>query len=850
VAEALPARKTFGANHRGVNDNKVAPEQSNDPWLRRAKEAYDISTSFLDTNYRSKFEDSIRHFQNQHMAGSKYRSDAYKFRAKMFRPKTRSSVRQNEAAAAAAFFSQLETTSIEPEDDKDPMQSASAALRMELLNYRLSGHKQIPWFQICIGGMQDANVIGVVVSKQFWEYEEKKQKVPTADAAGQTVMAETVVKVKDRPDIKLYPIENVRFDPAAEWTDIVNTSPYWIALEPMRVGEVRRRMALPEGDPLKWTKTDDKTLLAARNASYDTTRQVRDGQKEDATDPRHSKALSDFDIVWVRENFMLIEGEEKHYYTLTDVFRLTEPRDLSEVYLHGIRPFVVGTCVLETHKPIPDSPVDLGKGLQKEINQVANSRLDNVSLVLNKRWLVRRGKQVDLQSLTRNAPASVTMVTDVEADIKEVEFQDVTASAYAEQDRLNVDHDELLGNFSQGSIQTNRKLNETVGGMNMIRGQASVMTQYLIRVFSETWVEKVLNHIDLLEQHYESDMRLLTLMAKRANVMKYGIQQVTKELLMQPGRVIVNVANSAMDPMIRLQAFTTTLTQYAEMMQTMPPDIDREKVKAVMFGLMGYRDGSQFSTDSDQNPQLQQAMQMIQQLQQALESKMQEIQAKNEAQFAKIQADALAKQAALQSEERMGQAQLISEQRMEAVRLAQEQRLEEMRLMQEDRAQRSQQEAEERQAIRDAQLQVYLGQLGEQTKMLVCQMQADGKQNQAMMAEDTKRSNAMMSEDTKKFAAQLQSNTDKAIAVITGKEMPAETESTSKELKAMTQAFEKIAQGMVNTAQTSEQIIKQLTQSTEALHGLVETLAAPRHTVITKTDSKGMPTQSESRIVK
>jgi hypothetical protein len=801
--EVLPTRKTFGANHRSTDDQK--PTTSDDAWLVRAKEAYDTSTSFMDTNYRTQFEDSIRHFQSQHMSGSKYRSDAYKFRSKMFRPKTRALVRQNEAAAAAAFFSQLETMTLEPEDDHDPAQIASAALRKELLNYRLSGYKQIPWFQLCIGAMQDANVIGLVVSKQWWEFEERNG-----------------IKVKDRPDIKLYPIENVRFDPASEWTDPVTSSPYWIALEPMRIGDVRKRMETGE-----WRTCDDSMLLTARNAAYDTTRQTRDNQKEDATDPRFSKALSDFDIVWVRENFMRVDGEETHYYTLGDVYRLTDVRPLQEVYLHGIRPFVTGTCVIEPHKAIPDSPTHLAKGLQKEANEIANTRLDNVKLVLNKRWFVRRGKQVDLQSLVRNAPGSVTLVTDIDADAKEIEFNDVTQSSYAEQDRVNVDMDELLGSFSQGSITTNRKMNETVGGMAMLRGQSNGMTQYLIRVFSETWVEKVLNHIDLLEQYYESDMQVLTLMAKRANVMKYGVQAITKELLMQPGRVVVNVANSAMDPMIRLEAFLKGVREYTEMSQIMPADLDREKVKAQIFGLLGYRDASQFSTDTEANPQLQQAMQVIQQLEQELNSKMAEINAKNEAKFAEIEAKGMAKAAELQQKERESMAKLAQEQRSEEMRLAQEERAEAMRIAQ-----------EERQAERDASMKLYLGQIAEQTKVLIASMQNQSKEQSAVMSEDTKR-----------FAAQLQANTQRYISVLNG-EKQEEEDMTSAELKQMTSAFEKITDGLVNNSEASQKIIEQLSQNTQVLTKLVDTLGAPRTTTITKTDANGMPIASESKIVR
>lgn len=821
MALDIPPRKTFGSNHRSLEDQAVAPPVADDDWLRKAKEAFDTSTSFMDTNYRKQFEDSIRHFQSQHMSGSKYLSEQYKFRSKMFRPKTRALVRQNEAAAAAAFFSQLETMTLEPEDDQDPMQMASAALRNELLNYRLSGHKQIPWFQICIGGMQDANVIGLVISKQFWEYEEKETEVPLTDQLGQPIidaetgepaMTKTKVKVKDRPDIKLYPIENCRFDPASEWTDVVNSSPYWIVLEPMRVGDVRKRMKMGE-----WRECDDKMLLAARNAAYDTTRQTREGQKEDSTDPRFTKQLSDFDIVWVRENFMRIDGEERHYYTLGDVWRLTDVRPIEEVYLHNIRPFVAGTCVIETHRSVPEAPVHLAKGLQKEANEIVNSRLDNVKLVLNKRYFVRRGKQVDLQSLVRNAPASVTLMTDPEKDVIAQEFSDVTASSYAEQDRVNVDMDELLGSFSAGTIQTNRKLGETVGGLAMLRGQTNTMTQYLIRVFSETWVERVLNQLDMLEQHYESDMNLLMLMAKRANLGKFGVQQITKELLMQPGRVVVNVANSAMDPMIRLQAFLEAMRTYAEMSQIMPPDMDREKVKAQIFGLLGYRDASQFSSDPNANPQLQQAMAMVQQLQQELDSKMAEIEAKNQAKFAEIEMKGQQKMAEMQQQAQLESARLIQSERVEASRLMQE----------------------ERQAERDAQLQLALAKLSEETKLLIASMQQQSKEQTAVMSEDTKR-----------FAAQLQANSEMAMAKIgdKGKGTTVVDSSIKKEVMAMTDAFEKIAEGLLQNSEATQKVISQLAGNSEALTALVKTLSAPRVTEITATDERGLPTASVSRV--
>src|SRR3990167_8540651 len=605
--------------------NKVS-----DAWLQKAKEAYDTSTSYLDNNYRKMLDDNIRHFQNRHAQGSKYYTDSYKYRSKNFRPKTRTFVRSTESAAAGAFFTQLETVSLEPQDDKDPIQKASAELRQTILNHRLS--YTIPWFQICVGGMQDASVNGVVCSKQFWDFEEREEEqlltdengLPVFDEAGNPATTKVKVPVKDEPCIKLYPIENIRFSPAADWTDPVNSSPYFIAIEPMFICDVKYLM-----ESGKFDKVDDATLHASIRTRDDSTRQERETDKENAHDSRFSKELSDFDIVYVHENFLKLKGKDYHFYTLDTTHRLSDPKPIEDVYLHGIRPFVIGTNVIETHKAVPDSLVHISKPLQKETNEISNSRQDNVKLVLNKRYFVRRGRQVDLQSLVRNAAGSATLMTNPDEDVKVVDFNDVTPSSYAEQDRINVDMDDLLGSFSSGTIQTNRKLGETVGGMAMLRSGTNLLTQYLIRVFSETWVEDVLRQLDKLEQHYESNMDFLNLMARKAGLEKYGIQQITEELLMQPVEVTVNVMNSATDPLIRLEQFSMAIQKYAEFSRIAPPDLDKEAIKSQLFAYLGFRDGRKFTVNQDNLPPqmvqlmgvMQQQQQVIQQLQQAMESK-------------------------------------------------------------------------------------------------------------------------------------------------------------------------------------------------------------------------------------
>jgi hypothetical protein len=66
----------------------------------------------------------LRAFQSKHPADSKYNSEAYKFRSRLFRPKTRSVIRKNEAAIAAAFFSNVDVVNVSAADEKNQVQVA------------------------------------------------------------------------------------------------------------------------------------------------------------------------------------------------------------------------------------------------------------------------------------------------------------------------------------------------------------------------------------------------------------------------------------------------------------------------------------------------------------------------------------------------------------------------------------------------------------------------------------------------------------------------------------------------------------------------------------------------------
>lgn len=570
--------------------------------LELATEAYSASNSYFDSAIRKDLVDDLRQFQGQHPQGSKYLSEAYRGRSRFFRPKTRAAVRKNEAISAEAFFSTNDVVSVKPADDSDPQQQASAELLQALLHYRLK--HSIPWFVIASGAYQDAQVQGMVCSYQAWEFDPRKK--------------------IDRPICKLIPLENIRFDPSAAWYDPVGTSPYIIELIPMYVKDVKAR-AVIEGDTgqAKWANVSNEELLQASTQYSDVVRLQRE---QGRIDPRANRsAITEFTIVWVHRNIMEIDGHDYVWHTLGTVRLLDKPRPIEEVWFHGKRPYVFGFCVVETHKSYKPGNVRLGRDVQGELNTNANQRLDNVAFAMTKRFFVKRTAQVDLASLRRNVSASATMMNDPETDVKVVETSDVTSSAYAEQDRLNLDFDDLMGAFSQASVQSNRRLNETVGGLNLLTKDASQITGYQLKTFSETWYAKVLEQLVLLEQRYEDDNIILAICAKRAQLMqRFGVSTVTDELLLESVTVDVNVGVGATNPHDQLQNFLEGMTALKEILADgvlMQYGIDVGEVIHEIFGKLGYRDGKRFFPGDEGDPRITAMLQQIQALQQQLAAK-------------------------------------------------------------------------------------------------------------------------------------------------------------------------------------------------------------------------------------
>lgn len=575
---------------------------ANSDWLKIAQFAFDNSTTYFDAGVRREIEQDIRQAQGQHPTGSKYLSDAYRSRSRFFRPKTRSAIRKQEAVAAAALFSNTDTVEITPWDETDNLQRDSACLHKELLNLRL--RRSIPWFLTSVGAYQDALTVGLCCSYQWWHYNKKKG--------------------KDQPDTRLVPIENIRFDQSADWRDPVNTSPFFIEMIPMFVMDVTARMkrALDKDEP-KWKTLATEELLAGVRSYSDSIRLQREAGRMDSQ--AQASSLQPYQLVWVHRNIAEIDGVDYMWYTLGKEKLLTDGTPLDETYWHGMRPYVVGYAMVETHKTYPSGIPRMTRDIQAELNENANSRMDNVKFAMHKRYFAKRGAQIELRSLTRNVPGSVTLMSDPATDVVAHETKDVTRSAYEEQDRLNQDFDETAGTFTKAATGDRGDLANKVGGAELLTQDANLLEGYMLRTWVETWVQPVLYQLLRLNMHYETDEWLLQLCGKKASAANNGDHiHITDNMLMQDLSLTVHVGIGATSPQQQLRNMLWGFHSIVEVLRDGTLDkygLDPAEFINEVFGKLGYRDGTRFFDWGNTDPRMGALMQQVKQLQQALAAK-------------------------------------------------------------------------------------------------------------------------------------------------------------------------------------------------------------------------------------
>lgn len=611
------------------------------------------SVTYMQTAVRPKWARATKAYHNEHFEGSKYNSDQWRGRSKVFRPKTRSAVRKGMTNAAKALFGPGDVVAIVPQNEGNQFQTASAAIKQELMNYRLSRTTKkngIRWFQISMGARQDSMVYGVCISKQVWRYRRETM-------IDRTTGMQTERVAEDKPDVALYAPENVLFSPTCDWTNPAQSSEYLILRHPMSVSDamtmLKNNSKKPGGvifDTM--TEAELRTYAAGNGAGPVDTMGTR-AARHDNADP-NQRTTDANPVVWMDEVFLKVDGVDVVFWKLGSTRAISNAVEVVEEYpaYGGERPVVIGFGALEPHRPYPMSSVESWQQLQQEINDNVNLRLDHMKQVVTPLAKVKRGQKVDLKQVqARGSNSNIVMLNNMD-DVDWAQIPDVPQSAFVENNYLNADFDDLSGSFNTGTVQTNRSLNETVGGMKLLASDANAVGEFDLSVWVETWVEPVLWQVLKLEEYYESDAMVLAIAGEKAKLYeKFGISDITDTLLQAETNLTIKVGMGVTNlPQERLQKFMMASKALGEILAPfvqsgivkMPTPRVKELTNTI-YGDAGIPDAAErfFMNMDDESAVAQQdgPPPEVQLKQQELQMKQQEGQGKLALQAQKIQLD-------------------------------------------------------------------------------------------------------------------------------------------------------------------------------------------------------------------
>ena len=163
------------------------------------------------------------------------------------------------------------------------------------------------------------------------------------------------------------------------------------------------------------------------------------------------------------------------------------------------KPFAVSS-----YEPLPNefygmSAVELVADIQEEINTHRNQRIDNISLVMNKMWKVKRGADIDESELV-SRPHGIIHVDDM-GDIEEFRMTDVTGSSYAEEQMSKTDMENTLGvpAVVRGADSSRR---ETATEIVTKTSNAGIRFDVKIMLFESTFFKRIARLMDLNNQQF------------------------------------------------------------------------------------------------------------------------------------------------------------------------------------------------------------------------------------------------------------------------------------------------------------------------------------------------------------
>ena len=248
---------------------------------------------------------------------------------------------------------------------------------------------------------------------------------------------------------------------------------------------------------------------------------------------------------------------------------------MNPYWRHSKKPFV-----FQSWEPLPNEPyglsaMDIIRHLNEELNTNRNQRIDNVSLVLNRMWLVRKNADIDESELV-SRPHGIVRVDDIHNDIRELSMSDVTASTYNDEAIIRRDAENALGTpaLVRGATDASR---QTATEATIKNASAGIRFDTKIVLFDTLGLKRMAELMDLNNQQFVTTPRAVKL---------FSHDEVMSWKLVQPNEIIgeheYRPGSSAVDPATNKEVRRAQLTQALEViLKTQIPFVDLyELVKA------------------------------------------------------------------------------------------------------------------------------------------------------------------------------------------------------------------------------------------------------------------------------
>jgi Bacteriophage head to tail connecting protein. len=274
----------------------------------------------------------------------------------------------------------------------------------------------------------------------------------------------------------------------------------------------------------------------------------------------------------------------------------------SPYWRHGKKPFVA-----VAFEPLPGqfygmSAVQLIEHLQHELNTHRNQRVDNVSLVLNRMWSVKRGADIDDAELV-SRPHGIIHV-DNQDDIQPLLTPDVTASAYQEEAITKQDMENTLATpgVVRGVTPTRR---ETALATATLASNASIRFDVKILLFDALGLRRMAYLMDCNNQQFIDTPRLVRL---------FGAQGPHEWRMVGPEEIIgeydYRPAGANVDPAANKELRRQQLTQaLAFAIQTNNPFIKKYELTREWLSSFDFRNVDKFLYSEGEVMQMQAAAQ-------------------------------------------------------------------------------------------------------------------------------------------------------------------------------------------------------------------------------------------------